>query len=412
MTNIVGQLFKSLDPWPGFQITSFKIQVSPVDGRKTLILDLRPVEGSMPICSRCRHEAPLVHSYVSRRIKECSLLGYFVELNVTFRRVDCLHCKGHPMEAVEWLAPFKRHTERLREHVEHRTLEETVAYVAQETNLSWDTVKEIDKARLRRLYEHFHWDNSRRLAVDEFAIHRGHRYATVVYSIDTKKVLWLDRGRSRATLRKFFNLLTPEQKAGIRAVAMDQNSAFDLEVKENCPNGVVVYDLFHVLSNFGRKVIDRVRVDAANSLRHAPWLRKVVKSSRYLLYKRPENLSEKEHTKLAELSKLNTPLLKCYLMGDELRHLWSLGTRGQAIALVMDWIHRATHSRIKPLVDFGKNLRGYVQGIIAAADFKINTSVLEGVNNKIKQIKRRAYGFRDDLYFFLKVKAAFHGLPR
>ena len=168
---------------------------------------------------------------------------------------------------------------------------------------------------------------------------------------------------------------------------MDQNSAFDLEVKENCPNGVVVYDLFHVLSNFGRKVIDRVRVDAANSLRHAPWLRKVVKSSRYLLYKRPENLSEKEHTKLAELSKLNTPLLKCYLMGDELRHLWSLGTRGQAIALVMDWIHRATHSRIKPLVDFGKNLRGYVQGIIAAADFKINTSVLEGVNNKIKQIK-------------------------
>ena len=128
-----------------------KIQVSPVDGRKTLILDLRPVEGSMPICSRCRHEAPLVHSYVSRRIKECSLLGYFVALNVTFRRVDCLHCKGHPMEAVEWLAPFKRHTERLREHVEHRTLEETVAYAAQETNLSWDTVKEIDKARLRRL---------------------------------------------------------------------------------------------------------------------------------------------------------------------------------------------------------------------------------------------------------------------
>ena len=151
---------------------------------------------------------------------------------------------------------------------------------------------------------------------------------------------------------------------------MDQNSAFDLEVKENCPNGVVVYNLFHVLSNFGRKVIDRVRVDAANSLRHAPWLRKVVKSSRYLLYKRPENLSEKEHTKLAELSKLNTPLLKCYLMGDELRHLWSLGTRGQAIALVMDWIHRATHSRIKPLVDFGKNLRGYVQGIIAAADLR------------------------------------------
>lgn len=77
----------------------------------------------------------------------------------------------------------------------------------------------------------------------------------------------------------------------------------------------------------------------------------------------------------------------------------------------MNWIHRATHSKIKPLVDFAKNLRNYVSGIISSADHKINTSVLEGVNNKIKQVKRRAYGFRDDNYFFLKVKAAFPGLP-
>ena len=124
-----------------------------------------------------------------------------------------------------------------------------------------------------------------------------------------------------------------------------------------------------------------------------------------------EDLTENEHTKLAELAKLNSPLLNCYVMADELRHLWKLGTRGQVIALVMDWIHRATHSKIKPLVDFAKNLRNYVSGIISSADHKINTSVLEGVNNKIKQVKRRAYGFRDDNYFFLKVKAAFPGLP-
>lgn len=192
---------------------------------------------------------------------------------------------------------------------------------------------------------------------------------------------------------------------------MDQSTAFDIEVREQCPNAVIVFDLFHVLANYGRKVIDRVRVDAANQLRHLPQMRKIVKGGRYLLYKRPEDLTEKEHTKLAELAKLNSPLLKCYVMADELRHLWKLGTRGQAIALVMDWIHRATHSKIKPLVEFAKNLRNYVSGIISSADYKINTSVLEGVNNKIKQIKRRAYGFRDDNYFFLKVKAAFPGLP-
>ena len=100
MTNIVGQLFKSLDPWPGFQITSFKIQVSPVDGRKTLILDLRPVEGSMPICSRCRHEAPLVHSYVSRRIKEAlqkpSLILRLENFHLLHRLNYCTNdCSGY-----------------------------------------------------------------------------------------------------------------------------------------------------------------------------------------------------------------------------------------------------------------------------------------------------------------------------
>ena len=99
-------------------------------------------------------------------------------------------------------------------------------------------------------------------------------------------------------------------------------------------------------------------------------------------------------------------------MGDELRHLWGLGTRPQAVALVLDWIYRAAHSRIKPLVAFAQNLRNYIDGIVNSCKYEINTSVLEGVNNRIKQIKRRAYGFHDDQYFYLKVKAAFPGLPR
>lgn len=385
--------------------------MSPIDGKKILLLRLAPIEGSMPICSRCHHEAPLIHEYVTRRISDRTILDYFVQLEVRIRRVECLHCKGCCQEYVDWLRPYQRCTEHLCDHIEHRLKEETVAYAAQETDQSWDTVKAIDKTRLEREFGKFKWDNSERLAIDEFAIHRQHRYATVVYSLDHKSVLWLGHGRSGVTLREFFKLLTEEERAKIKAVAMDQSTAFDIEVKEQCPNAVIVFDLFHVLTNYGRKVIDRVRVDAANQLRHLPKLRKIVKGGRYLLYKRPEDLTENEHTKLAELAKLNSPLLNCYVMADELRHLWKLGTRGQVIALVMNWIHRATHSKIKPLVDFAKNLRNYVSGIISSADHKINTSVLEGVNNKIKQVKRRAYGFRDDNYFFLKVKAAFPGLP-
>ncbi len=412
MTSIVEQLFESLDPWPGFHITAFEIRKSPIDGKKTLLLRLEATKEQMPICSYCHHEAPLIHEYTTRRVTECTILGYFVDLEIIVRRVECEHCHKKCMEYIDWIPRYQRHTERLHKHIEHRTEEETVAYAAQETNLSWDTVKKIDKDKLERRFGEFKWDGSHRLAVDEFAIHRHHKYATVVFSLDTKRVLWVGPGRSRKTLASFFALLTEEQKADIKAVAMDQSTAFDLEVKKQCPHAVVVYDLFHVLSNYGRKVIDRVRVDAANKLKHIPDLRKVVKGSRYLLYKRPEELSEHEHTKLADLAKLNSPLLKCYLMGDELRHLWGLGTRPQAIALVLDWIYRAAHSRIKPLVAFAQNLRNYIDGIVASCQYEINTSVLEGVNNRIKQIKRRAYGFHDDYYFYLKVKAAFPGLPR
>ena len=150
MTNIVEQLFQILNPWPGFEIVSFESRVSPIDGKKVLLLRLAPIEGSMPICSRCHHEAPLIHEYVTRRISDRTILDYSVQLEVRIRRVECLHCKGCCQEYVDWLRPYHRCTERLRDHIEHRVKEETVAYAAQETDQSWDTVKAIDKTRLER----------------------------------------------------------------------------------------------------------------------------------------------------------------------------------------------------------------------------------------------------------------------
>src|SRR3546814_14104134 len=104
--------------------------------------------------------------------------------------------------------------------------------------------------------------------MDEFAIQKGHRYATVVVDVARKRVLWVGRGRSRAKVRPFFELLGPERCAQVQAVAMDMNTAYDLEVRQHCPNARVVYDLFHVIAKYGRAVIRRVRVDAANQLRH------------------------------------------------------------------------------------------------------------------------------------------------
>src|SRR5690606_24827619 len=126
--------------------------------------------------------------------------------------------------------------------------------------LDWKTVKAIDFRHLERSLGPPNLDGVRLLAMDEFAIQKGHRYATVVVDPERKRVLWVGRGRSRAEIRPFSELLGPVRCAQVRAVAMDMNSAYDLEVRAHCPNAEVVYDLFHVVAKYGREVIDRVRV--------------------------------------------------------------------------------------------------------------------------------------------------------
>ena len=159
--------------------------------------------------------------------------------------------------------------------------------------MDWHAIKEIDHRRLERLHGEFVANDVRRLVMDEFALHKGHRYATVVMDADRMRVLWVGEGNSREAIRPFFKLLGPERCRQIEAVAMDMNTAFDLEVQQHCPQAEVVYDLFHVVARFGRDVVDRVRVDQANALRDQPAARKVIKRSRWLLLRNRNSLAKR-----------------------------------------------------------------------------------------------------------------------
>lgn len=248
--------------------------------------------------------------------------------------------------------------------------------------------------------------------MDEFALFKGHRYATVVVDADTQRVLWLGEGRSRAALRPFFIWLGPEGCAAIESVAMDMNTALDLEVRAQCPQAEVVYDLFHVVAKYGREVIDRVRVDQANQLRDDKKARKVIKRSRWLLLRNAENLPDGHEVKLAELLAANQPLNTVYVMKTALKELWYAPDKDVAQHRWNEWYRQSQESGIKALQQFADKLKGYVSGIIASATHRLNTSVLEGMNNRIKVIKRMAYGYRDNDYFFMKIKAAFPGKAR
>ena len=195
-----------------------------------------------------------------------------------------------------------------------------------------------------------------------------------------------------------------------RAVAMDMNSAYDLEVLAHCPNAEVVYDLFHVVAKYGREVIDRVRVDEANRLRTDKPARRLVKTSRWLLLRNRENVPDDQTVRLEELLAANKALLTVYLLKDDLKELWRYRREGWAWKAWKSWKRRALRSGLQPLRVFVRRLEPYLAGILAHCRWPLGTNLVEGINNKIKVIKRVAYGYRDDAYFFLKIRAAFPGL--
>ena len=378
---------------------------------QTLDIRLQARADRVPICSRCGRQVKQVHDVYWRRVRERDLFSYRVWLEVPVRRLRCPDC-GPSLERIPWLAGRRALTVAMVRWVEALTMLLPVAHVARLLGLHWHTVKAIDHQRLARELPAPDLSQVRRLVMDEFALHKGHRYATVAICADSQQVLWIGEGRSREAVRPFFAWLGEGVCQQIEAVAMDMNTAMDLEVQRHCPNAAVVYDLFHVVAKFGREVIDRVRVDQANQLRQQRPARQVVKRSRWLLLRNHANLSAEQALQLQELLAANTPLMTVYVLKTQLKELWYAPSEREARRRWTQWYRLAMDSGLKPLIVFARRLQPYLAGIVASARYHLHTSVLEGMNNRIKVIKRMAYGYRDSEYFFLKIKAAFPGKAR
>jgi transposase len=391
--------------WPGYDVVACSHSAE-----NTLTLTLEPRAADLPRCGRCQQPSPLIHDRRIRLVRDRDLLDQRVQLRLPVRRVDCLTC-GRVTEHISWLAPASRLTRRLCTWIESLLQLLPISHVSQLTGLHWHTLKTLDKRRLQAAFGTFEPGDVRRLVMDEFALHKGHRYATVIMDAERTRVLWVGLGNSRKTIRPFFEQLG-ERCQQIEAVAMDMNTAFDLEVKQHCPQAEVVYDLFHVVARYGRDVIDRIRVDQANALRHDKPARQVVKQSRWLLLRNRENLKEDHAIRLQELLAANQPLATVYVLKDALKEVWYAPSVREGWRRWRAWLRHARESGLAPLQRFARNLQRYARGILASARFHMHTSLLEGVNNRIKVIKRMAYGFRDSDYFFLKIKAAFPGKMR
>lgn len=404
------ELAALLGDWKGYQLGTFgRLPVDP-DHPEEVWLELRPCPERVKRCSGCQQWVQAVHDTEERWIRDLPILGTPVQLLVHRCRLACSRC-GPKLEHLDWLGRYQRVTRRLAESVARLARVLPLRHVAGYFGLHWGTVKEIDKRYLEETLGAVDLAGVEVIALDEFAIQKGHRYATVFVEPRRKQVLWVCRGRGREDIRPYFEALGPEGRARLKAAVMDMSEAYAEEVRFQCPQAQIVYDLFHVAVKYGREVVDRVRVDEAHRLRQDKPARAVVKGARWLLLRNRENIGKEDRVRLSELLAANRTLATVYVLKDDLKRLWDYTYAGAAKRFWDQWYGRAMRSRIEPLKKFARNLKGKLGGILTHCRWPLHTSLLEGINNKIKVLKRAAYGFRDDDYFFLKIRQAFPGIP-
>jgi len=375
------------------------------DNADSAMIRLAPDLRYRPLCHHCQSPASTVHSNGhSRFIRDLNMAKAEVWLQVEYRKVWCDNCNGVRVEHLSFANASKRVTDRLARYIHDLCKMLTVHDVAEHLDLNPKTIKAIDKSFLEKSFGWTDCHDLRVLAIDEIALRKGHNYMTVVMDYFSGRVVWMGEGRSKETLDSFFAEMTNRRKEAIEAVAMDMWEPYINRVKHHCPNANIVFDFFHVVQAFGR-VIDKVRRE--EYLKANEQDRKVLKGSRYLLLKNEENLTDKQQSRLKDVLELNSTLNMLYVLKDHLKLIYYCNDRQKAKKTLDDWCEMAGQIEHPSVKGFIRRLRFFEYGILNHADYPIGTSKLEGVNNKIKVIKRKAYGFHDSEYFALKVKQAF-----
>jgi len=355
-------------------------------------------------CPVCQSRSVIGRGTTLRRFRSLPVGSrpVFFELNV--QRVECKKCKSVRQVKLNFADPRVTYSKRFERYALELLHHMTIQDVARHLGISWDVIKEIQKTDLTKRFSKPCLKSLQRLAIDEIAVSKGHKYLTVVMDLDTGAVVFVGDTKGHEALAPFWKMLR-KSKANIVAVATDMGRAYLYAIHQNLPNAVHVLDHFHVVKAFNDKLSNLRRElyrEAKDRL-----MKDVLKGTRWLLLKNPENLNAEkgEIKRLEDAISLNKPLAVAYYMKEELRTFWQQANKEDAAKLIKEWIAKAESSGIGILKAFAKTVETHKNAILACYDYKISTGPLEGFNNKIKTMKRQAYGFRDMEFFKLKIKA-------
>ncbi len=256
---------------------------------------------------------------------------------------------------------------------------------------SWRAVGNIVERIVSERLQDSRLDGVRRIGIDEFSYRKRHRYMTVIVDHDRQCVIWAGKGKGADTLRAFFDELGDERAAAIETATIDMSGGYLAAIKERVPHAEVVYDRFHV-QRLASDAVDKVRRELWRSLQGTEE-GKAIKGTRYALLKNPWNLSDVERTKLSEVQRTNAGLYRAYLLKETLAKALDYLQPTRARRALDAWLAWASRSRLKPFVKLARTIRNHKAGILAYIRERLTNGIVEGINNRLRMIARRAFGF-------------------
>jgi len=306
-------------------------------------------------------------------------------------------------ETLEWLAETPFYTKRFAFYVGRRCRGSTLQDVAKEVHLNWKTVKELEKQYMREQLRRVGTPGPKVIGIDEVSIRKGHDYRIVVSDLVRRRPIWFGgKDRSESSLDLFFAWLGPKKSKRIRLAVMDMWKPFRNSTRRNAPQAAILFDKFHIMRHLG-EALDAVR--KREYARLSGKKREFIKGQKYTLLSHRENLTLDGRVALKKLLTANRRLNTAYLLKESFGQLWAYQKEGWARRFFENWRAALKWQRLKPYEKFAQMIERHWDGIAAFCQLenKVSLGFVEGLNNKIRVIQRRAYGLRDEEYLRLKV---------
>jgi transposase len=350
-------------------------------------------------CSSCQSFHVHIKETKERTFRMANLGEKRTQLKIDVHKVWCQKCGKKAWIELPFSSGKLPMTLSFMRYIIQLTAMTTLLCVALFLGLQWKTVKNIDKANLKKRAKQFSFKKIRYISIDEIAIKKGHKYMTIFTDISTGQIIHAVEGRSEEALRPFLKLLSKKARR-LRGIGIDMSAAYASSVKKHLPSVSIIFDRFHV-TKLLNNTIDSIRRSEYAKCQNKGL--RVLKGQRFLLLRNFVDLENEEKSSLQYLLEINESLAIAHSMKEQFRLFWQCGSKIEGARFLCWWIIQAFESGVEQLEKTARTLLYHAEGLISYFEHKIDNGKAEGINNKIKVLKRNAYGFRDQEYFKLRL---------